>query len=275
MEQNLENYKQYLKEEEKSKNTTEKYIRDVKKFLDYTGGRQTNKNLVLDFKEELIKKYEPTSVNSILAAVNNFLEWMGMVGFKVKPLVIQKDLYSKPEKELSLQEYQKLVRTAEQKGKRKLSLIIQTICSTGIRVSELKFITVESVKQGRATVNCKGKNRIIFLPKNLCKKLKEYCKTQNILSGIIFLSKNAKAIDRTSIWKQMKKICKDAGVAEGKVFPHNLRHLFARTYYKIYKDISRLADILGHSSINTTRIYTIETGKTHIKQLEKLNLIYT
>ncbi|MFI3206248.1 MAG: tyrosine-type recombinase/integrase [Clostridia bacterium] len=202
------------------------------------------------------------------------MEWLGYPQFKVKPLKIQKEIYSRPERELTEREYQKLIKTAENKGNKRLSLIIQTICSTGIRVSELKYITVESLHQGRATVSCKGKNRVIFIPKELCKNLKKYIKFMNIKSGSIFVTKFGKEIDRTNIWKMMKDLCKEAKVLKSKVFPHNLRHLFARTYYKISKDISRLADLLGHSSINTTKIYMIETGTIHERQIERLNLLY-
>ncbi|MFI3326968.1 MAG: tyrosine-type recombinase/integrase [Clostridia bacterium] len=270
----IKEYENYLYEEEKSQNTIEKYIRDIKKFTQFIKDEKLDKKVVLRFKEELVKSYATNSVNSILAAVNNFVQWLGYPQYKVKPLKIQKEIYSRPERELTEREYQKLIKTAENKGNKRLSLIIQTICSTGIRVSELKYITVESLYQGRATVLCKGKNRTIFIPKELCKNLKKYIKSKNIKVGSIFVTKFGKEIDRTNIWKMMKDLCKEAKVLKSKVFPHNLRHLFARTYYKISKDISRLADLLGHSSINTTKIYMIETGTIHERQIERMNLLY-
>ncbi len=271
----LKGYCNYLLEEEKSENTRLKYIRDVKKFLEFINNQEIEKKDVLAFKEKLMENYEPTSINSILVAVNSFLEYIELPMCRVKPLKIQKEIFSKPEKELSEREYKKLIKTAEERNNSRLALIIQTICSTGIRISELKFITVESLKKGRVKVQCKGKSRTIFIPKDFCKILILYCKKLKIYKGTIFISKNGKPLDRSNIWKMMKNLCKVAKVETSKVFPHNLRHLFARTYYKINKDISRLADILGHSSVNTTRIYIMETGITHIKQLEKMNLIST
>ncbi|MFI3327299.1 MAG: tyrosine-type recombinase/integrase [Clostridia bacterium] len=270
----LTEYKSYLINEEKSKNTIEKYLRDIKKFLDFIPEEiDIEKRVILDFKENLIENYKATSVNSILAAVNSFMDWLGLPQLKVKPIKIQREIFSNPEKELTQREYERLIKTAEKDGNRKLSLLIQTICSTGIRVSELKFINVQAVHTGRAFVSCKGKKRIVFLPKELCRVLKGFMREQNIKDGFIFRTKTGKALDRSNIWKMMKRLCKDARVKQSKVFPHNLRHLFARTYYKIEKDISRLADILGHSNINTTRIYTIESGNTHAKQIEKMKLV--
>ncbi len=271
----LSDYKLYLYEEERSQNTIQKYLRDTKKFFEFLGEKELCKAEVMKFKEHLIQGYAPASVNSIIAAINSFLEWLGLAAFKVKPLKIQKEIFSIPEKELSQREYERLIMVAEKKANKKLSLLLQTICSTGIRVSELKHITVSSLHTGRTVVACKGKNRTVFLSKELCKALKQYCKEKCIVKGAVFITKNGTPLDRSNIWKMMKKLCKEANVPERKVFPHNLRHLFARTYYKIEKDISRLADILGHSSINTTRIYTMETGVKHARQLNKMNLIYS
>lgn len=271
----LEKYELYLYEEERSKNTISKYIRDIKKFLDFMKEKEFNKKQIMQFKEYITLNYVPISVNSIIVAINGFLDWIGASEFKVKLLKIQKDVFSSPEKELTEREYERLICVAESNGDYKLSFIIQTICSTGIRVSELKYITVASIKSGRAKVSCKGKNRTIFLPKKLCKALSKYCFENNIVSGIVFVTKNNKAMDRSNIWKMMKRLCKQANVSENKVFPHNLRHLFARVYYKIEKDIGKLADILGHSSIDTTRIYTMETGVKHARQMDKMNLVYS
>ncbi|WP_409968897.1 tyrosine-type recombinase/integrase [Bengtsoniella intestinalis] len=272
--ESLTQYEAYLHEEERSPNTIQKYCHDISVFLVFSNTQELSKLLVLSFKEHLLSRYAPASVNSMLAAVNGFLTWLGFPQYKVKPLKIQRDIFSKPEKELTQREYQRLIATAEQRQNRKLSLVIQTICSTGIRVSELQHITVSTTHTGRTSVTCKGKIRTIFLPKELCRNLKHFCKAQGIHTGSIFLSKSGKPLDRSNIWRMMKSLCKDANVEPSKVFPHNLRHLFARTYYKIEKDISRLADILGHSSINTTRIYTIETGRKHARQMDKMNLAY-
>ncbi len=263
-----------LQEEERSKNTIDKYLRDIRKFLEFNESKIIKKETIIFYKEYLIEKYSPRSVNSIIAAINKFLDYINLADLKIKPLKIQREIFSSEEKELSQKDYLRLIETAEKKGKHKLSLIIQTICSTGIRVSELQYICFESLSHGRVEVRLKGKNRLVFISKELRKALKEYCKKEKIKSGIIFRTKNFKPLDRTNIWKMMKQICKKANVNAEKVFPHNLRHLFARTYYKIHKDISRLADILGHSNINTTRMYTMESGSFHQIQVERLNLIY-
>ncbi len=269
----LNQYEEHLHEEERSPNTIQKYLRDLRAFICFAGEQELKKLVVLAFKEHLISSYAPASVNSMLAAVNGFMEWLGVPQYKVKPLKIQRELFSAPEKELTEREYRRLTEAAERRQSRKLALLIQTICGTGIRVSELQFITVSALHTGRATVRCKGKNRVIFLPKELCRSLKFFCKAQGIETGAIFISKSGRPLDRSNIWRMMKNLCKDAGVKQEKVFPHNLRHLFARTYYKIEKDISRLADILGHSSINTTRIYTIETGTKHARQIDRMQLV--
>ena len=269
----LSDYKTYLQQEGRSENTISKYLRDLQAFRCFLSGQPITKEKFLFWKEQLTVVYAPTSVNSMLAAVNNFLDWLGFSEMKVKPLKIQREIFAKPERELTIEEYKKLVTTAEQKKNYRLSLLLQTICATGIRVSELKFITVNSILTRRATVACKGKTRTVFLPVDLCRALKEYCKKQGIKRGVIFRTKNGKTLDRSNIWKEMKALCKDAGVESGKVFPHNLRHLFARTFYGLEKDIARLADLLGHSNIATTRIYTMESGKEHEKQINRMKLI--
>lgn len=266
-------YINFLKNEEKSEATISKYIRDIKAFVEYMGEKELNKETVLKWKEHLMMNYAPSSVNSMLAGINSFLQWNNMVQFKVKPIKIQRDIFTKPEKELNEQEYKRLVEAANKGENRRLSLIIQTICATGIRVSELRYITVEALLTGRNIVENKGKSRTIFIPLQLCKILNNYCKKQKIKSGVIFRTKGGKPLDRSNIWRMMKNLCKNAGVDEVKVFPHNLRHLFARTYYTLEKDISRLADLLGHSNITTTRIYTMESGTKHIRQLEKMGLV--
>ena len=269
----IKQFKNYLTEEEKSSNTIEKYIRDVTAFSAWLNGKEVTKQAVLQYKKELIEKLAPASVNSVLSSLNSFFAFNEWHDCKVKNLKIQKQIFSSNEKELTKQEYERLLNVAKSKLNKRLYYLMQTICSTGIRVSEIKFITVNSVKTGQAEINCKGKMRRVFLPKQLCRMLKEYIKENNIKNGCVFVTRNGQPLDRSNIWSDMKKLCKMAGVSKDKVFPHNLRHLFARTYYSIQKDIVRLADILGHSSVNTTRIYTIETGEIHRRQIQKLGLL--
>lgn len=262
-----------LYEEERSRNTVKKYLRDVKLFLSFLQNQELSKQQLLIFKEVLMKDYAPSSVNSMIASINKFLVFSGEEILKLKPVKIQKEIFMNPKRELTETEYQRLLDVAEQSNNQRLSLIIQTICQTGIRVSELEYITASSLHVGRAVVNCKGKQRVVLIPNELCKVLKVYCKNAGITEGVVFRTKGGKPVDRSNIWKMMKKICQSAGVLESKVFPHNLRHLFARAYYKIEKDIGKLADILGHSNINTTRIYIMETGEHHEKQINKLCLL--
>lgn len=269
----INNFKIYLYEEERSGNTIEKYMRDVRFFREWLQGRNVDKSVVIEYKKELCQRYEMKSVNSMLSSVNAFFVFMGWYDLKIKTLKIQKQIFAKDEKELTKDEYKRLLNAAKSKGNQKLFLLMQTICATGIRVSELKYITLEVLKDGRADVNMKGKLRVIIIPQELCKMLKRYAAEQKITSGSIFVTKTGRPLDRTNIWKMMKALCESANVDKGKVFPHNLRHLFARTFYSIQKDIVRLADILGHSSVNTTRIYTMETGETHRRQIQKLGLL--
>lgn len=269
----LKKFKLYLQSQEKSKNTMDKYLRDVGNFFIFVGDAPLEKPIVLFYKEHLVEKYAPASVNSMLAAVNSFLTWIEHPEWKVKPLKIQRDLFSKPEGELTQKEYDRLVRAAQKGRNPAHALLLQTICATGIRVSELQYITYSALCSGRTTVACKGKRRTIFIPKDLCKLLKRHCAQNGIKKGPVFITKNGKSLDRSNIWKMLKSLCKEAKVAANKVFPHNLRHLFARTYYKLEKDLGRLADILGHTSINTTRIYTMETGKTHARQIDRMKLV--
>lgn len=267
-------FQQHLMLEEKSANTIEKYSRDVMAFMRYVNERPVTKNIVIDYKQELLQNgYAVRSINSMLASLNCLFVFLGWYECKVKFMKIQQTMYCSEDKELTKAEYRRLVKAAGQKGKNRLNLIIQTICATGIRVSELKFITVDCVKRGEVTVNCKGKIRSVFIVKELKKKLIRYAEDQGIRSGSIFITRTGKPINRTNIWREMKNLCEQAHVKPSKVFPHNLRHLFARTFYGIEKDIAKLADILGHSSINTTRIYIVSTGTEHRRRMENMQLL--
>ena len=264
----------YLKSEEKSENTIEKYIRDVRAFSAYVGKAEITKETVIAYKNKLVSdNYAVRSINSMVASLNGLFSFLGWADLKVKSIKLQRQIYCPEEKELTKAEYMRLVNTAKQKGNERLNLLIQTICGTGIRVSELQYITVESVKCGEAVVSLKGKTRSVFIVRELQKKLLQYATKQKITSGAIFITRSGKPMSRTNIWREMKSLCEQAGVNPGKVFPHNLRHLFARTFYGIEKDIAKLADILGHSSINTTRIYIITTGNEHRQRMENMRLI--
>lgn len=271
----LDEYKAYLYEQEKSKATIQKYMCDLKKLVEFVDDKEMSKSLAIQYKEYLKDNegYKTSSVNSFLVAANRFFEFMGWYEFRVKTFKLQKEVFMPESNELSKGEYKQLVETALGNGKIRIGMIIQTICATGIRVSELSAITVSSVKSGMATIYNKGKERMILIPRDLQVKLLGYTRKQKIKHGIVFKTSKGKAVDRTWIWREMKKLCDIAGVERKKVFPHNLRHLFARTFYSIYKDISKLADILGHSSVETTRIYLKESYIEHQKRIEKLNLI--
>lgn len=271
----IQRYADYLQEQERAGATIQKYLHDLTALLDFLGGAPLTKAALIDWKARLIEAHAPATVNSMLAAVNGFLSYMGWRELTVKLLKIQKSPFTDERRELTREEYARLVRAAEREGNQRLSLIIQTICATGIRVSELKFITAEAVKTGRAEIFNKGKRRPVFLPEKLRRALKKYLQAQKITAGAVFVTRNGKPVDRSNIWRDMKRLCESAGVEPGKVFPHNLRHLFARTYYTMEKDLSRLADILGHSNVNTTRIYTAESGLVHARQMERLGLILT
>ena len=269
----LYKFKTHLQYEERSLATIEKYLHDVQVFYNYVGENTFTKSEVLKYKAHLLTKYTATSANSMLAAINVFFRFCGWYDLCVKQYKIQKSAFCPEEKELTKAEYMRLVHAAKRNSNERLNLIIQTICGTGIRVSELQYITVEAVLKSEAFVNCKGKNRRIFIVAELRKKLLQYIKRQNIKSGAVFVTKNGKPVSRHNIWRDMKALCKDAGVSPSKVFPHNLRHLFARTFYGIEKDIAKLADILGHTSINTTRIYIITTATEHKRKMENMRLI--
>ena len=270
----IESYSKHLILEEKSKLTIEKYLRDIKAFKLFIMEEEVTKESVIEYKRKLItNNYALRSINSMLASINSFFDFTGWIDCKVKSIKIQQEIFCSEEKEISKIEYERLTATAKKKHNERLALLIQTICGTGIRVSELKYITVEAVKNGFAQVNCKGKNRRIFIVKELRKKLLAYAKAKGILEGPVFVTRKGRPMDRSNIWREMKKLCKEAKVSSKKVFPHNLRHLFARTFYKIEKDIAKLADILGHSSINTTRIYIVSTGSEHRRRMENMRLI--
>ena len=256
----IEKFCIFLMEEEKSDATISKYLRDIHCFVAFLSEKELNKSVVLSYKAHLLERYAVTSVNSMLSSLNAFFTYMEWLDLKVKTVKVQCQIFASNERELSKLEYERLLKVAKDKKSMRLYLLIQTICACGIRVSELKYITVEAVCIGHVEISCKGKRRTVFLPRELCKMLKKYVGEQKIKSGSIFITKKGNPLDRSNIWSDMKKLCKRANVAAEKVFPHNLRHLFAKTYYCLKKDLSRLADILGHSNINTTRIYVKENG---------------
>lgn len=266
-------YETALQEAEKSAATVQKYVHYVRQFISRYAGRKIEKTLVLEYKAGLGKIYASSSANAVLAAVNGFLRFCGFENCCVKPFKVQRKIYCPEEKELTREEYIRLVQAAKEKSSARLALLLETICSTGIRVSELRFITAEAVRQGEAVVHCKGKTRVVFLPSALKRKLQKYMRKQNIRTGPVFVTRTGKPMNRSNIWREMKTLCERANVAPSKVFPHSLRHLFARCFYAIDHDVSKLADILGHSNINTTRIYIITTGAEHRRKMETLRLV--
>lgn len=270
----IDEFRNYQRLEEKSENTIEKYLRDINAFWKYVGEQTVTKELAIKYKEHLLSdEYAVRSVNSMIASLNSFFTFVGCEYLKIKTIKEQRQIFCSEDKELTKEEYNRLLNAAERNGNKRLGLIIQTICGTGIRVSELEFVTVEAVKRGEAVVFCKGKRRSVFIVKALQRKLLHYIKEQKIKTGSVFVTKNGKPVSRTNIWRDMKKLCRDADVNPKKVFPHNLRHLFARVFYGIEKDIAKLADILGHNSINTTRIYIISTGTEHRQRMESMRLV--
>lgn len=269
----LREYEEHLLYRERSQKTVEKYIRDLRAFFMFLKGKKLDKEAVKGWKEMLRETHAPASINSMLAAVNGYLEYRGMSQMKVKPLKVQREIFSRPEKELTREEYVRLVKAADRKGNRRLSLLLQSICATGIRVSELQYITKEALCTGQAYVACKGKSRMVFLHRDLCRALQSYCREAGIDSGPVFRTRSGRPLDRNNIWRDMKSLCRSAGVEPRKVFPHNLRHLFARAYYMLEKDLVKLADLLGHANISTTRIYTMESGREHLRQLERMELV--
>lgn len=271
----IDRYLTHLREQERSAATLQKYRHDLNELCGYLHNAPLNKSTLIDWKELLISKYAPATVNSMLIAVNGYLRFYGWQGLSVKLLKVQKALLIDESKELTKAEYDRLVQEAQRKNNERLALVIQTICATGIRVSELRFITVESVQNGRVEISSKGKRRMVFLPDKLRQLLRNYVRKQKKTAGLVFTTRTGRPLDRSNIWRDMKGLCERAGVAPEKVFPHNLRHLFARTFYSLERDLSRLADILGHSSIVTTRIYTAESGIIHARQMGRLGLVIT
>ena len=271
--QHLHDFKEYLFSEERSAATVEKYLHDLRVFYEFMDNKELTKTAVLEYKSSLLINYAVTSANSMLAAINAFFRFFGWYELCVKQYKIQKSAFCPEEKELTKAEYIRLIQAAKKNNNERLNLIIQTICGSGIRVSELEYVTVEAVQRGEAFVNCKGKNRRIFIVAELRKKLLRYIDTKKIKSGSVFVTRNGKPVSRHNIWRDMKALCKSANVSPRKVFPHNLRHLFARTFYSIEKDIAKLADILGHTSINTTRIYIVTTAAEHRRKMENMRLI--
>lgn len=267
-------FEKYLQSEEREPGTIEKYCRDVRAFAAWLGGREVTKERAVAWKDHLRSAgYAPATINSMLVAVNRFFHFLGWDMFRVKSLRIQRRMFRSKEKELTREEYSRLIETALALGKERLALLIETICATGIRVSEVKYITTEAVRASRAEVSLKGKIRTILLPNKLCRKLQKYAKKQKTASGEIFLTRSGKGLSRRQIWAEMKSLCRQAGVAPSKVFPHNLRHLFARTFYRACRDVVQLADVLGHSSLNTTRIYLIASASEHARHLARLGLV--
>ena len=269
----LKSFAEYLHDQEKSSSTIKTYQRELFSLQIYIDGDNITKEKLISYKNILANQYTPSTCNVAIASINSFLRFIGRQDLMIKPLRVQKQIFEDKDRELTKKDYNKLIKAAMLNNDERTALAIQTICSTGIRVSELQFITVDSLRKGQAQVKNKGKNRMVFLPKTLVQVLKKYVVNQNIASGSIFVTRNGKCLDRSNLWKSMKNLCDIAGVKSSKIYPHNLRHLFAKTYYMQQKDISRLADILGHSNINTTRLYIRESGIVHARQIEGLGLI--
>ena len=273
-EQAFDQFEDYLRHDEREESTIEAYLRSLTRFAEWADGRSVTKELAMEWKTALAEAgYRPISVNAMLAAVNKFFTCMGREDCKVKYLKLQRQMFRKSEKDLSKEEYQRLVQAAHEKGDLRMELILETICATGIRVGELKYITLEAIRAGVAEIALKGKIRTILLPRRLCRKLQKYARQQKIASGKIFLTQDGLPVSRQYVWTRMKALCEPAGVERTKVFPHNLRSLFARSFYGSCHDVVRLADVLGHSSIETTRIYLMSTGKEYLRQLDKLGLV--
>ena len=264
----LQQFEAHLRQNEKSAATIEKYLHDAGAFLLWLAGREVTKELTVAYKERLTATYKAASINAMLAGINSYLGFIGRADCRVKPLRVQRALFADESRELTREEYARLVRAAEGT---QIAYVMQTICGTGIRVSELRYITAEAVREGRAVIRSKGKTRTIFLPAPLRKLLLGYMKKIGISAGCVFVTRNKKPLDRCAVWRQMKALCEKADVDARKVFPHSLRHLFARVFYSVEKDLLRLADILGHASVNTTRIYTMESGKKHLRLLERIS----
>ena len=272
-EKDLRGFAAYLQSEEKSPATIEKYRREAARFAAWLDGGAVSKTATREYKDCLTEERSPAGVNGAVAALNCLFGFLGMRSCRPKAVKVQRSLFRDEGRELTQAEYRRLLAAARDRKNERLLLVMEAICATGIRVSELQFFTVEAVRAGRAEVTNKGKTRTVFLPEKLRKVLLKYARSRRIAAGAVFVTRSGRPLDRSNIWHEMKALCREAGVAEGKVFPHNLRHLFARTFYGLEKDLVRLADILGHASVNTTRIYTMETGATHRRLLEKMRLV--
>ena len=270
----IREFSRYLREEERETATIDKYSRDVKDFFIWLKDREISRERMGEWRGYLLKAgRKPVTINGKLSALNKFLSFLGRNDCRIKYLKIQRRLFRSTEKQLSKQEYIRLMETAHSLGRERLALLMETICATGIRVSEVKYITAEAIRAGRTEIALKGKIRTILLPGKLCRKLQKYVRKRKIVSGEVFLTRNGKGMSRRQIWAEMKSLCEKAGVAPSKVFPHNLRHLFAQTFYRVCRDVARLADVLGHSSIETTRLYLISTEAEHVRQMERMGLI--
>ena len=264
----------WLRQEERASGTVTQYLRNLRTFVCWLDDGAVTREVITAWKEYLLgDRYAPVTVNSMLAVLNGFFRFMGWDALRVKFLKIQRQVFRDQSRELSKDDYSRLVETARSLGRDRLALLMETICGTGIRVSEVRYITVEAAQTGRTEITLKGKIRTILIPNKLCRKLLKYAKKQKIASGEVFLTRDGTGLSRKQIWAEMKRLCKYAGVEASKVFPHNLRHLFATTFYRSSRDIVKLADILGHSSIDTTRIYLISSGADHARQLERLGLV--
>ena len=272
-EETLAAFARQLGEEERSPATLEKYLREVRQFAAFLGGREVTRELAAAWREELSARQSPATVNGKLTALDRLLAFLGWEDCRVKHLRVQRQLFRDSARELSREEYARLVETARRLGRGRLSLLMETICATGIRVSEVRYITAEAVREGRTEIALKGKIRTILLPGKLCRKLEKYARQKKITSGELFLTRSGRPMSRKQIWAEMKGVCRAAGVAPSKVFPHNLRHLFARCFYRVSRDVAKLADVLGHSSIETTRIYLLTSGAEHIRTLDRLRLV--
>ena len=267
-------FRQHLLEDEREPATIEKYFRNITEFAAWLAGQPVSKELVIQWKDHLQHSgQQPVTVNGKLSALNRFFAFLGWADCQVKYLRIQRRMFRSTARDLTREDYTRLVETAQALGRDRLALLIETICATGIRVSEVRYITVEAARAGQTTISLKGKLRTILLPGKLCRKLLKYARKKKITSGEIFLTRSGRGLSRRQIWAEMKALCGRARVERSKVFPHNLRHLFARTFYRACRDVVKLADVLGHSSIETTRIYLISTGAEHARQIEQLRLI--
>lgn len=273
-EEDLCRFSRHLHDLEYAPGSIEKYLRDLTAFQHWLAGRTVTQREIAAWKEYLHSLgCRSETVNTKLSALNRFFAFQGWSGLRARYYRIQRRFFRSTEREMTREDYGRLLSAAEGMGKTRLALLMETICATGIRVSEVKYITLEALRAGRAEISLKGKVRTILIPGKLCRKLERYAKKQNIATGEIFLTRRGKGLSRRQIWAEMKALCARAGVAASKVFPHNLRHLFARTFYRASRDVAQLADVLGHSSIETTRIYLLSTGANHTRQLERLGLI--